>query len=164
MRWGGIGGKEEEGGLPMTTSMRCPNRSCGRVSQLVDDPLGRIFRCPRCLTKLPTAPASAADSGWTAVMRPSLHPGSGSRGQRARRARTRGGANLVGVADPDGDSSGWEDGGMRIGGFDFDGESQYGAESDPGLDFDESSGVFIEPISHPGSRVSAWSTASRALP
>ncbi len=50
------------------TIVQCPNAACGRVSGLAEDPLGRIFRCPRCLTKLPTAAASAADSGWTAVM------------------------------------------------------------------------------------------------
>ena len=61
----------------MMVSTRCPNESCGCISQLVDDPLGRIFRCPRCLTKLPTAPAAAADSGWTVIIRPSLHTGAG---------------------------------------------------------------------------------------
>ena len=49
----------------MTAIMQCPNATCGRFSHLGDDPLGRIFRCPHCLTKLPSSSASAADSGWT---------------------------------------------------------------------------------------------------
>ena len=36
-----------------TLIVQCPNAACGRVSHLGIDPLGRIFRCPRCLTKLP---------------------------------------------------------------------------------------------------------------
>ena len=36
-----------------TLIVHCPNAACGRVSHLGVDPLGRIFRCPRCLTKLP---------------------------------------------------------------------------------------------------------------
>ena len=39
----------------MTRAVQCPNASCGRTSHLGEDPLGRIFRCPRCLTKLPTS-------------------------------------------------------------------------------------------------------------
>ena len=54
----------------MTAIVQCPNSACGRFSHLGDDPLGRIFRCPHCLTKLPSAPATAADSGWTAVVGP----------------------------------------------------------------------------------------------
>ncbi len=53
----------------MTATVQCPNSACGRVSRLGDDPLGRIFRCPRCLTKLPTAPPTAADARWTARVR-----------------------------------------------------------------------------------------------
>jgi hypothetical protein len=52
----------------MATAVQCPNRSCGRMSHLGEDPLGRVFRCPRCLTKLPTTKAAATDSGWTAVL------------------------------------------------------------------------------------------------
>ena len=52
----------------MATTVQCPNRSCGRMSHLGEDPLGRVFRCPRCLTKLPTTKAPATDSGWTAVL------------------------------------------------------------------------------------------------
>ena len=71
----GKAGDREEGGFAMPMTARCPNASCGHVSRLVDDPLGRIFRCPRCLTKLPTAPAAAADAGWTTMVRPALRAG-----------------------------------------------------------------------------------------
>ena len=55
----------------MTTLIaQCPNAACGRVSHLGVDPLGRIFRCPRCHTKLPSASSAAADTGWTAVLGP----------------------------------------------------------------------------------------------
>ena len=42
---------------------------------------------PACLTKLPTAPAAAADSGWTAILRPTLR--GGPRRIGARRGRDR---------------------------------------------------------------------------
>jgi tRNA A-37 threonylcarbamoyl transferase component Bud32 len=153
----------------MTVSTRCPNRSCGCVSQLVDDPLGRIFRCPRCLTKLPTAPAAAADSGWTAVMRPTLRAGARAWDEdlRTSRAGTRGRRNPVGVATTGGDGSpsGIESGEMPIDSLDcdLDGESEYGQASEPGLGFDESSEMLAEPFSRSGSRASAWSSPSRAL-
>ena len=147
----------------MRPSTRCPNRACGQVSQLVHDPLGRIFRCPRCLTKLPTAPAASADSGWTALARPSRHSGVGSWGSRAGQATTRGRAAAVAVADPDQGLSGFESGELGDGGFDHDDESRYGPGSDPGLDSGPSSAVFIEPFSHPGSRASGWSTASKLV-
>jgi serine/threonine protein kinase len=50
---------------------------------------------------------------------------------------------------------------VLIGGLGLEGESRYGLGADPDLDWDESSEVFIEPFSHSGSRVSAWSTASK---
>src|SRR5258708_3056326 len=37
----------------MTLEVRCPNPACKRPSRLVDDALGRTFRCLRCGTKLP---------------------------------------------------------------------------------------------------------------
>ncbi|WP_165251538.1 serine/threonine-protein kinase [Paludisphaera soli] len=54
----------------MTTIAHCPNPSCGRLSPLGDDPLGRIFRCPRCLTKLRAGEPTASDSGWTVAAAP----------------------------------------------------------------------------------------------
>jgi len=65
----------------MARVVQCPNASCGRTSHLGEDPLGRIFRCPRCLTKLPTGGGNGTDSGWTTVLgplprkSPSLTPG-----------------------------------------------------------------------------------------
>src|SRR5437762_14107341 len=132
MRSGGID-TWEEARFPMTARARCPNRGCGQVSQLVDDPLGRIFRCPRCLTKLPTAPAAAADSGWTALTRPSAQSGVGSWGSRARRGVTPGRAAAVAVADPEEGRSGFESSELENDGFDLDDESRYGPGSDPGL-------------------------------
>ena len=166
MRTGGIV-DQEGGGFLMTVSTRCPNRSCGCVSQLVDDPLGRIFRCPRCLTKLPTAPAAAADSGWTAIMRPTLRAGARAwNGDlRTSRAGARGRGNPVGVQTTGSDDSpsGFESGELPIGSLyrDLDGESEYGLEADPGLGFDESSEMLVEPFSRSGNPVSAWSSPSR---
>ena len=47
----------------MTANVQCPNAACGQVSRLGDDPLGRIFRCPHCRTKLPTASAARLTQG-----------------------------------------------------------------------------------------------------
>jgi tRNA A-37 threonylcarbamoyl transferase component Bud32 len=152
----------------MAVSTRCPNRSCGCVSQLVDDPLGRIFRCPRCLTKLPTAPAAAADSGWTAVMRPTLRAGAGGwdGDRRPARAGARGRGNVSGfeAGGRDGGRSGFESGELPVGSLyrDLEGESEYGQGSDPCLGFDESSEMLAEPFSLSGTQVSAWSSPSRA--
>lgn len=54
----------------MAKRVQCPNPSCRRESYLGDDPLGRVFRCPRCLTKFPMAANTAPDSGWMAVLGP----------------------------------------------------------------------------------------------
>jgi eukaryotic-like serine/threonine-protein kinase len=54
----------------MPRLIQCPNPSCRRASHLGEDPLGRIFRCPRCLTKLPVGHLEAPDSGWMAVLGP----------------------------------------------------------------------------------------------
>ena len=67
---GEIGNRDVGGDIMMTAIVQCPNVACGRVSHLGDDPLGRIFRCKHCLTKLPSAAANAADSGWTAIVGP----------------------------------------------------------------------------------------------
>jgi serine/threonine protein kinase len=47
----------------MLVQVRCPNSGCGRLCGLGDDHLGRIFRCPRCQTKLPRT-GSIALRGW----------------------------------------------------------------------------------------------------
>ncbi len=149
----------------MMVSTRCPNESCGCISQLVDDPLGRIFRCPRCLTKLPTAPAAAADSGWTVIIRPSLHTGARSRGGELQpapaggrgRGNLAGGGAALGVGVP----PGLESGEWPIGDFDLLSESEYSPAYEPGAGFDESGEMCAEPFSQSASRVSGWSTASR---
>jgi tRNA A-37 threonylcarbamoyl transferase component Bud32 len=129
----------------------------------VDDPLGRIFRCPRCLTKLPTAPATAADAGWTATRRPSLRAGAMGSGRESRSARLRPGArsrphpaavaglgagSWGGVALADGDSAEFD--GLE------DGRSAYGLGSDLAFRPDDSGEFFAEPLSTPGSMASAW--------
>jgi serine/threonine-protein kinase len=43
----------------MLIKVCCSNRACGRTSRLGDDGLKRIFRCPRCRSKL-TSPSSAS--------------------------------------------------------------------------------------------------------
>ncbi len=164
----------------MPTTARCPNASCGHVSRLVDDPLGRIFRCPRCRTRLPSAPSASADAGWTSVSRPGLR-------SAARRNR---GAGALAYARDRGDRHGQAQGlifadeesaefaagfgsGLGLGfgsgsGAGFgeasaaDVRSTYGFGSPPFLGPDESGEVVVEAISHQGSRVSAWSTASRS--
>ena len=44
----------------MALVVRCPNAGCGHSTQLGEDPLGRVFRCPRCRAKLPTSSATPA--------------------------------------------------------------------------------------------------------
>src|SRR4051794_33751236 len=36
----------------MKIPVRCPNQACGQMSQLPEDGLNRVFRCPSCRTKL----------------------------------------------------------------------------------------------------------------
>ena len=62
----------------ITAIVQCPNSECGRLSHLGDDPLGRIFRCPRCLTKLPSAPA-------VGLIQDGLASGSAAAGRKADR-------------------------------------------------------------------------------
>src|SRR5262249_886515 len=136
---------------------RCPNPSCGHVSRLVDDPLGRIFRCSRCLTKLPTAPAAAADAGWTAGARPS--PRARSRSAAASGAAPLGcGARSCGGGGGGGGGGEWGE----VGGLGRGGERVDGLGSDPGYGPDESGEVLVAPMSQAGSRASAWSAASRS--
>ena len=65
----------------MPTEVQCPNPSCGRTSHLGEDPLGRIFRCPRCLDQASDRRGGRRDSGWTAVLGPCPRrsPGPGGR-------------------------------------------------------------------------------------
>jgi hypothetical protein len=44
----------------MALVVRCRNAECGRPTQLGEDPLGRVFRCPHCRTKLPSSSGAAA--------------------------------------------------------------------------------------------------------
>ena len=97
----------------MTIAAQCPNPSCGRVSQLGDDPLGRIFRCPRCLTKLPAGGSSNGDSGWTRVLGPLP--------RRAPRRIAAAGVREPSVAaSPDGSLHGFESGEFVVPPFDDD--------------------------------------------
>lgn len=50
----------------MALAVRCLNADCGRATQLGEDPLGRVFRCPHCRTKLPSS------SGTPAIRTPDL--------------------------------------------------------------------------------------------
>src|SRR5262249_27096252 len=162
-------------GFAMPTTARCPNASCGHVSRLVGDPLGRIFRCPRCLTKLPTAPATAADSGWRAIRRPSLRTGGGTTpAGEARAGGVRWGSRPrpppaglpagIGAGSWGGVALAEEDSAEFGGWHEFDGRSTYGLGSDPALGPDESGEVFVEPVSPPGGPASAWSAASMPGP
>jgi serine/threonine protein kinase len=47
----------------MVVRVRCPNPACGQACDLGEDGLGRVFRCPRCGTKL-VHPASANRRRW----------------------------------------------------------------------------------------------------
>jgi eukaryotic-like serine/threonine-protein kinase len=132
------------------TVVRCPNPICKYESHLGEDPLGRIFRCPHCLTKLPTAPAAAADSGWRAVLgipRPGLKSLSTSAPDSLEWDDTR-------SADPARDamsSSAFESGELLIEPFDLDQdelEPSHRSRSDLGSV--GTSEVFIEPVSRFG--------------
>src|SRR6516225_4291062 len=132
------------------TTARCPNPCCGQVSHLIDDPLGRIFRCPRCLRKLPAAPAAAADSGWTAILRPSLRPGTGTFGMRSGRVGRQSLSRSGAVALADRSPSSLESGEVLVGGFGLDDDEEHCLEAGGTLEFEASSEVFIGPLSHPG--------------
>ena len=54
-----------------TLIVQCPNAACGRVSHLGIDPLGRIFRCPRCLTKLAKCTGGSRRFGMDGCVRSS---------------------------------------------------------------------------------------------
>ncbi len=131
--------------------VQCPNPICKHVSHLGEDPLGRIFRCPHCLAKLPTAPATAADSGWRTVLgvpRPGLKSSTfkspGSQGWSYPPSADR-------VTHALG-SSGFESGELLVEPFDLDPEElEQSDPSQPGLGSVGTSEVFVAPFSRHGS-------------
>ena len=146
-----------------TTIAQCPNPICRHVSHLGEDPLGRIFRCPHCLAKLPTAPATAADSGWRTVLgipRPGLRSSTGGFPQAPGFGHPR-------SADPMLDalgSSGLESGELQIEPFESDqDESEHSHLVSCDLGSVGTSEVFVEPFSRTGSSVRAagrWTGSS----
>jgi tRNA A-37 threonylcarbamoyl transferase component Bud32 len=140
-----------------TLIVQCPNGTCGRVSHLGIDPLGRIFRCPRCLTRLPTAPATAADTGWTAVLgppRPSLDGLSFRSTTVARHGTAAPAARLEFSAR---DSGSFESGEVLIDSVDF--SSGHDGSSYSGVGPDDSSEVVLGPF-HSGSRSLSWCSSA----
>jgi eukaryotic-like serine/threonine-protein kinase len=149
----------------MTAIVQCPNAACGRVSHLGDDPLGRIFRCPHCLTKLPTASASAADSGWTAIVGPP-RLGGGRFGFRLGRVQRwvepdPTPAAAVGQAW---NSLALGSGEVLADGFDLGSacECDHNHNSDSGLGPDDSGEVLILPVLPDGRSDSAWGSMSKS--
>ena len=149
----------------MTAIMQCPNVACGRVSHLGDDPLGRIFRCPHCLTKLPTASASAADAGWTAIVGP---PRLGGRRLGFRSFQAQRWAEVdptpsatVGQAWK---SLALESGEVLVGGSNLDSACECGHDhhSDSSLGPDDSGDVLIRPVLPDGRSDSAWGSMSKS--
>ena len=149
----------------MTAIMQCPNAACGRVSHLGDDPLGRIFRCPHCLTKLPTASASAADAGWTAIVDPSRLGGRrlGFRSFQAQRWAE------VDLAFPSTVGPAWKSlalgsGEVLIDGFDVGSvcECDNDLHSDSGVGPDDSGDVLIRPVLPGGRSDSEWGSMSKS--
>jgi tRNA A-37 threonylcarbamoyl transferase component Bud32 len=139
----------------MAAVVQCPNPGCGRVSHLGDDPLGRIFRCPRCLTKLP----AAADSGWTTVLGPPrLDPSRSSFGRSWAQPAV---ASAIGAVGSWG-SSGSESGDVLVGAFNLSREGEHGYPSYPGLGPDDSGEVCIEPFSQGGSSVLGWGGTTKS--
>jgi hypothetical protein len=73
----------------MADEVRCPNPDCGHVSRLGVDGLGRVFRCPRCMARLPEAtgeaePArTAGDEGPSVAARWDRPPGQPAATSRA---------------------------------------------------------------------------------
>jgi eukaryotic-like serine/threonine-protein kinase len=124
--------------------VHCPNVACGRVSHLGVDPLGRIFRCPRCLTKLPSAPATAADTRWTAVLGPP-RPTSDNSGFRSMPSRRWDDTTSARVPElPARSLTGFESGEILIDAVGCDREN----DQDPclGLSSDDSGEVVLGPF------------------
>lgn len=121
----------------MTPIARCPNPSCGRVSHLAADELGRIFRCPRCLTKLPTG-ATGSESGWTAVLGPLPRRADGRSTAAKPREGSSGGGVMVLAADAEAPSL--VSGEFHVGAFDddFDAPRDGHASSPSGFEWNES--------------------------
>jgi hypothetical protein len=148
----------------MTAILQCPNAACGRVSHLGDDPLGRIFRCPHCLIKLPTASASAADAGWTAVGPPRL--GAGRVDYRLDKAWRCVEANPTarGAVGQAWKSLALGSGEVLVTGFELgsacDGDPD--PHSDSGLGPDDSGEVLILPVLPDGGSDSAWGSISKS--
>jgi eukaryotic-like serine/threonine-protein kinase len=143
-----------------TLIVQCPNAACGRISHLGVDPLGRIFRCPRCLTKLPSAPATAADTGWTAVLGPP-RPSLDSSSFRLTTVRRWGGAAPTATLDLSVRSSeSFESGEMLIDAVDFN--SEHDQSSYMGLGPEDSSEVVLEPFLSESRSVSRCSTALKS--
>jgi eukaryotic-like serine/threonine-protein kinase len=141
----------------MTAIMQCPNVTCGRFSHLGDDPLGRIFRCPHCLTKLPSSAASAADTGWTAVAG-RLRLRSGRFGFRSRQAY-RQTQSISGLsAGQAWTMSASDSGEVLISAIGMEGgrSSEHDLRSKCSLGPDESSEVLIEPFLSSGRSNSRW--------
>lgn len=133
----------------MMTTIPCPNAACGWISRLGEDPLGRIFRCPRCSTKLPTVAASAADAGWTNVL--VQRPRSASLARITERAVRAHGCSLL------------DSGEVRVEAFRWDLDDD-GDDSRPGLT--TSSEVLVDPLSSGGESAQgmgqSWSSASHS--
>jgi eukaryotic-like serine/threonine-protein kinase len=141
-----------------TLIVQCPNAACGRVSHLGVDPLGRIFRCPRCHTKLPSASSAAADTRWTAVLgppRPSL-----DMSFRSTPARRRIGSPAARFELGTRSSTAFESGEMLIDAVDFKSDDEQ--SSYMGLGPDDSSEVILEPFLSGSRSVSRGSTALRS--
>ena len=149
----------------MTAIVQCPNAACGRLSHLGDDPLGRIFRCPRCLTKLPTASASAADSGWTAIVGPP-RLGGGRFGFRLSQAQRCVEVDpiLSATTGQTWKSLALESGEVLVDGFDQGGayDCDRDLHSVSGLGPDDSGEVLILPVLPDGRSDSAWGSISKS--
>ena len=139
-----------------TAIVQCPNTGCGRLSHLGDDPLGRIFRCPHCLTKLPSAAATAADSAWTAVLG-LPRPGVASLVSRRNSALDGGfSQSQLPLGLESWDSSGFESGEVLVGTVDLNWPWEPDHRSQSELGPDDSSEVLIEPFFSDGRSTSGW--------
>ena len=149
------------------TIVQCPNPICKHVTHLGEDPLGRIFRCPHCLTKLPTAPATAADSGWRTVLgipRPGLKRSSFRSPQSPSGSYPR----SVDPAIHTLDSSSFESGELLVEPLDEEQEdSQQSQRLQADLGSVGTSEVFVGPFSRAGSlprESGSWPGSSTSVP